>query len=234
MIKIAMNGGISKDMNPHVPTTTEEYAKEIEWFLKHGVRHFHIHFRDADGRESLEQSVIEPQFNELKERFPDAFIGIGSPLENGMTAAKREQTVSAWTWRPDYISLNVAEEGSDRLSAILKEKQIPVEYGLVTMEDAETFVNKGYISSSCRILIEVSEESDEASVRTAEKILDFLHGLYPDAEYLLHGEYGYTWALIDHARKNGLSWRIGLEDTEYLKNGKQAGSNIELFNDVFR
>ena len=172
MIKISMNGGVSKAQNPYVPITVEEYAAEIGQFLQLGIKHFHIHFRDAGGKESLEQEVVLPQFLALKKRFPNCQIGIGSPLQNGMTAAKRQKAIAAWTWRPDYISVNVCEEGSCALSKTLQQLQVPIEYGIFTLADAEEFVARQYSQSAFRVLIEVSgEATDEATVEKAAAIL---------------------------------------------------------------
>ena len=230
MIKISMNGGVSKAQNPYVPITVEEYAAEIGQFLQLGIKHFHIHFRDAGGKESLEQEVVLSQFLALKKRFPNCQIGIGSPLQNGMTAAKRQKAIAAWTWRPDYISVNVCEEGSCALSKTLQQLQVPIEYGIFTLADAEEFVARQYSQSAFRVLIEVSgEATDEATVEKAAAILTFLQKRYPDLEYLLHGEDIHTWAVIQYARQKGYAWRIGFEDIDCFANGEKAHSNIELY-----
>lgn len=38
MIKIALNGGKPKEESPNLPTTFEEYKKEIDWFQAHGLQ----------------------------------------------------------------------------------------------------------------------------------------------------------------------------------------------------
>lgn len=66
MIKIALNGGKSKEENPNLPTTFAEYKQEIDWFQAHGLHDFHIHFRDPAGLDTLEQKYVQPQWEALK------------------------------------------------------------------------------------------------------------------------------------------------------------------------
>lgn len=139
MIKICMNGDRTKNDTPCVPISTEDYLSDMHWFLSRGVEIFHIHFRDSHGFESLEQSIIEPQFSTLKKAIPSCKIGIGTPLQNGLTSKKRQQLISQWTWSPDFASLNLSEEGSLELAEILDNKQVPIEYGIFSMTDALNF-----------------------------------------------------------------------------------------------
>lgn len=230
MIKIAMNGGRSKAENPSVPVTVEEYAREIAWFMEQGVSAFHIHFRDEEGRESLAQQVVEPQFRQLKERFPACLIGIGSPLQGGITSAIRHTLVLQWTWQPDFISLNLSEEGSLELIPVLREKQVPIEYGIFSMQDARIFMDNRLETSAYRVLIEMVFASSPAqALADAQEIEDFLHGAHPGLELLFHAENLPTWAVIARARDQGKNWRIGLEDTLLLPDGRQAADNKSLY-----
>ena len=230
MIKIAMNGGRSKADNPAIPVSVEEYAREIAWFMKQGVSMFHIHFRNAEGEESLQQKEIEPQFRQLKERFPACRIGIGSPLQNGMTAEKRHELVAEWTWSPDFISLNLSEKGSLELVPVLREKQIPIEFGIFSMQDAKAFVDNNLEPLAHRALIEMVFASSPAqALADALEIENFLHSAYPGLELLFHAENLPTWAVLARARDQGKNWRIGLEDTLLLPDGRQADGNRELY-----
>ncbi|MDY2987425.1 MAG: hypothetical protein SOR77_07310 [Peptoniphilus sp.] len=54
-------------------------------------------------------------------------IGIGSPLQNGINSKSREELISNWSnFKPDFISVNLSEEGSINLINILKEKDIKI------------------------------------------------------------------------------------------------------------
>ncbi len=229
LIKICMNGGKLKEKYPWVPVTAEEYEKEIPGLLKEGISNFHIHFRGEDGIETLSQDAIEPQFRYLKEKFPECRIGIGSPLKSGRTAAIRAQQVSEWNWHPDYISLNICEEGSRELAPVLVEKETPIEWGVFTMEDAEKFVEWNCEQTAFRVLIEIFEGNGPEQRKQAEEIYHFLHSRYPNLEYLLHGFGQGTWEVIRFAKENGLPYRIGFEDTDVDENGNPIASNLELY-----
>lgn len=48
-------------------------------------------------------------------------IGIGSPLQNRINSKSREELISNWSnFKPDFISVNLSEEGSIDLVNILK------------------------------------------------------------------------------------------------------------------
>lgn len=230
MIKIALNGGKPKEENLNLPTTFEEYKKEIDWFQAHGLHDFHIHFRDPEGFDTLQQKYVEPQWEALKTACPGCRIGIGSPLLFGRTHEKRMEEISAWTWKPDYISLNIPEEGSDELAQLLIQKNVPIEYSCFTIDDALAFEKQGYASSTFRVLVEVSgEENGQRTVDKAVQIYQYLHDRYPDLEYVIHGEDIYTWDVIRYAKAFGLNWRIGMEDITCDEHGRELTSNVALY-----
>ena len=179
-----MNGDRSKFDTPYVPITINEYLEEIEWFISKGINVFHIHFRDLTGNESLEQLIIEPQFMHLKKIFPSCKIGIGTPLQHGMTSEKREQLISQWTWSPDFVSLNLSEEGSIELSKILNSKQIPIEYGIFSMLDALTFEKFDLQKNAYRVLIEIFDmDTAEEAVKAAHELVLFFQKRFSDIEF---------------------------------------------------
>lgn len=230
MIKIALNGGKSKEENPNLPTTFAEYKQEIDWFQAHGLHDFHIHFRDPAGLDTLEQKYVQPQWEALKTAYPGCRIGIGSPLLFRRTHEKRMAEIDAWTWKPDYISLNIPEEGSDELARLLIKKNVPIEYSCFTIDDAYAFKKQGYADSTFRVLVEVSGEKDgPATVDKAVQIYQYLHDRYPDLEYVIHGEDIYTWDVIHYAKAFGLNWRIGMEDITCDEHGHELTSNVALY-----
>ncbi len=231
MIKIALNGGMPKSQDPDVPATVDEYAEELRWFVSQGLEYFHIHFRDDEGNDTLEQSIVQPQFEALKAMFPGIQIGIGSPLLYGRTSGMRLEQISRWDgWKPDYISVNIPEEGCDELVELLNSKGVPMEIACFTIDDAYTFVEKDYIEKACRVLIEVSGEKDgAATVQKARNIYEYLNGRYPGVECVIHGEDIYTWDVIRWAKAKGHSWRIGMEDIDRDENGNKIATNRELY-----
>ena len=231
MIKIALNGSWLKEEKPYVPVTTEEYLKDIKWFMDRGIRHFHIHFRDENGHDSLDMKAIRPQFEALKKAFPDCLIGVGSPLGEDRTSALRLRQVKDWTdWKPDYISVNICEEGRAEFVELLREKGVPIEFGIFDMEDAKTYVKERYNDIALRVLIEVPcAGSAEATLSNAREIYEYLSGLYPETEYVIHGEEVHTWNVISYAMKQGQSWRIGLEDVDQDPSGKMMTDNTQLY-----
>ena len=230
LVKICMNGGAAKADLPTVPISVEDYEREIPAFMQMGVFDFHIHFRDGGGTDTLAQEAVEPQFRYLKERFPLCRIGIGSPLGPARTPALREKQVGAWTgWRPDYISLNICEERSLELGAILQAKAVPIEWGIFTMADARAFAAHRCAEAAFRVLIEIPSGSGDEQRAAAEEIYHFLHQRYPGLVYLLHGKGTGTWTVIRYAREHALPYRIGLEDTAVDETGRPLLTNLALY-----
>ena len=140
------------------------------------------------------------------------------------------EEISAWTWKPDYISLNIPEEGSDELAQLLIEKKVPIEYSCFTIDDALAFEKQGYADSTFRVLVEVSGEKDgQRTVDKAVQIYQYLHDRYPQLEYVIHGEDIYTWDVIHYAKAFHLNWRIGMEDITCDEHGQELTSNVALY-----
>lgn len=200
--EIYLNGGLFPTEEIKVPITLEQYVKEIQFFINKGILNFHIHFRDSYGNESLDENIISPQFRFLKGKFPMINIGIGSPLQNGINSKSREELISNWSnFKPDFISVNLSEEGSIDLINILKEKDIKIEYGNFSLEDAGIFTNNKLYINCYRVLREIIDDNNNPktsvdAIKEANDSINYFQKLCSDIEIILQGENKYGWDII--------------------------------------
>lgn len=200
--EICLNGGLFPTEEIKVPITLEQYVKEIQFFINKGILNFHIHFRDSYGNESLDENIISPQFRFLKGKFPMINIGIGSPLQNGINSKSREELISNWSnFKPDFISVNLSEEGSINLINILKKKDIKIEYGKFSLEDAGIFTNNKLYINCHRVLREIIDDNNNPktsvdAIKEANDSINYFQKLCSDIEIILQGENKYGWDII--------------------------------------
>jgi 3-keto-5-aminohexanoate cleavage enzyme len=61
IINLAPTGMVpTKELTPHVPTSTEEILEDVERCRAHGVAIVHVHARDEDGRPSHRAEQFAP------------------------------------------------------------------------------------------------------------------------------------------------------------------------------
>jgi uncharacterized protein (DUF849 family) len=130
--------------------------------------------------------------------------------------------------------VNFDEEAAEEVIRILTEKNVGVEIGISSIDEAEKF-SKSKLAEKClRVLIEPMEKNTTETdkiVSEIETVLDKNNILLPR---LLHGFNELAWHLIKSSVIKGYSTRIGFEDTLFLPNGKIANSNAELVKEAFK
>ena len=143
-------------------------------------------------------------------------------------AARRLALVQAWTIRPDFVSVNFSEDGTEQLCLALLADGIGVEPGLASADDARLLIRIGLADRCVRLLIEPDELETNAALATVRAIEALLEAAGIQTPRLLHGSEATTWPLLDQALRCGYDTRIGLEDTLVLPDGQPARDNAEL------
>jgi uncharacterized protein (DUF849 family) len=226
LIQACLNGGCDRDAHPRCPITPAELAADAIAAVAAGAEEVHVHARDGDGQESLDADAVASTLTVLRET-TDVFVGLstGAWISAG---AERLDAVAAWRVLPDYVSVNMHEEGAVELAQAVLDRGIGVEAGVWTPEAAVVLVASGLAERCVRILLEPRDETTDAALETVEGIVDVLGDLAPEVPRLLHGEGATAWDLVAEAARRGYDSRIGLEDTLRLPDGKVAPGNAEL------
>jgi uncharacterized protein (DUF849 family) len=229
-LKACLNGNRTRAEHPAVPLTPAELASSAAGAVAAGAEALHLHPRGPDGAESLAAEDIGAAVAAVRASCPGTPIGVSTGLWiTGGDPGRRFGAVAGWAElpagrRPDFVSVNVSEEGFAGLVRALTSFAIGVEAGVWSTDDVAPLssVPVG------RVLIEVLETSE------ADAIIRELDRRGVSAPRLLHGERDACWPLIAHAGRLGLPTRIGLEDTLVTDDGRPAADNAALVRRALR
>lgn len=226
MLQAASNGDRTKADHSAVPLSVEELVEDAVACVAAGARAFHLHPRDAEGRERLEADVVDSVVVAVREAC-GAPVGVSTGDWIEPDLERRLELIRAWR-APDYASVNVSEEGSPEVMRALIDADVGIEAGLWSVEDAERLAASGLGAQVMRILVEPVDAAADGAVQLVDDIHRALdaHGL--TAPRLQHGDGEATWILIADAIRRGLDTRVGLEDTLYEPNGERTAGNAAL------
>lgn len=226
LLKACLNGARSRDEHPALPITSAELAADAQACVRAGADAVHLHPRDRDGRESLDATAVDPAVVAVRAAC-GAPVGVATGAWVEPDPERRAALVAKWT-EPAFASVNVSEPGAEAVMRVLLDRDVGVEAGVWSAEDAEWLAATGLARRLTRVLVEIIDASAETAVECAREIEAALDRLGIDSPRLLHGEDATCWAVLRHARVAGRNTRIGLEDTLTLPDGMRAAGNEAL------
>ena len=194
----------------------------------------HVHPRDSDGHQSLEDGPTRAALEAIRARVPDILIGISTAWPILPDADERRAAIASWSYLPDYVSVNLQENDAADVIRQVLERGIDVEAGLWSVADAQRFIQLGEWSACKRILIEINEQGIEAGRRAVRDILALLEENAVDLPILLHGYDATVWPIYEDSLKHGFDARIGLEDGCLLPSGDVCDCNHALIQQAVR
>jgi uncharacterized protein (DUF849 family) len=228
LIKACLNGSRELEMHPALPLTPTQLADAARSAVAAGAGALHIHPRRADGSQSFASDDVAAAVAAVRAACPGTPVGGTTAAWVEPDPARRLALVQAWTTRPDFVSVNFSEEGTEQLCAALLQAGIGIEAGLASADDARLLIETGLAGRCVRLLIEPDEPEIAAALTTVRAIEALLDAAKIKAPRLLHGFDASTWPLLDEALRCGYDTRIGLEDTLTLPNGSPARDNAQL------
>ena len=227
LVKACLNGGRSRAEHDAVPLSPAELAADARRAVAAGARALHVHPRRPDGTETLEPAECAAAVAAIRRSCPTVPLGLstGAWIDPG----RRLELVAAWTALPDFVSVNLAEDGTDELVGVLGRRGIPAEAGLASVADVERLARSPLALTAVRVLVEIDGEEDPGrAVAAAAAIDDALDEASIELPRLHHGGGIATWAVLDAALARGRDVRVGLEDTLVLPDGSRARDNAQL------
>jgi uncharacterized protein (DUF849 family) len=226
MLQAALNGTRTRAEHTAVPVTPQEIAADVEACLRAGAQEFHVHPRDADGRETLRATVVDALLVHVApDGMPPVGVTTGAWIEPDQ--AGRLAEVGRWR-RPRYTSVNVSEDGAFEVMRTALAAGVGVEAGVWTVHDAMALVASGLADRMVRILVEPVDPPPDEALAMVEEIHRALDRAGIATPRLQHGDGDSTWLLLEDAVRRGLGTRIGLEDTFWLPDGSRAPDNAGL------
>jgi uncharacterized protein (DUF849 family) len=233
-MQVCLNGRRSRAEHPAVPVTPAELAASAAEAVAAGAEAIHMHPRGAEGAESLHPADIGAAVAAVRAACPGTPVGVSTGV--WITAGDpdaRHAAVRGWAslpagQRPDYASVNLCEQGSAELPALLAAAGIATEAGVWSVPDTALLDRAEPPAGWLRIMIEILDTPADSAVAATDDILSQLRDLGATAPVLVHGENETCWLLIAHAGRLGLPARIGLEDVTARPDGTPASGNADL------
>src|SRR5436190_6385209 len=228
MLQVALNGHRSPDEHPAIPRTPEELAREARAAVDAGADVVHVHAYDGD-QETFESQQCAAMVRAIRAASPGIPISQTTALYiAGDDPERRLALVAGWTELPELVTANQGEEGIVELCEHLLGRGVGIEAGLLSVGDAEAFVESGIAGRCTRVLIEPLEVDPAVAVAHAEAMENVLAGAGVELEQVHHGELIASWAVSERGARRGHGVRTGLEDVTVLPDGTLARDNAEL------
>jgi uncharacterized protein (DUF849 family) len=225
LLQAALNG--DRDL-PLVPRTPDELAAEARASVDAGARVLHLHPYDADGRQTFDAEPCAAAIRAVRAVCPGIPVSLSTSAEIEADPERRRSLVGGWTEPPELVTANQGEEGIVDLCALLVERGIGIEAGLLTVDDAHAFVAAGIAGQCVRAMVEPLGEDPDMAVAEAEAIENVLAIAGIGLEQVHHGDGPACWAVNRRGAALGHGIRTGLEDTPVLPDGSLATGNGEL------
>ena len=228
LLKACLNGARSREDHDAVPLTPDELAADALAAADAGAAAVHVHPRADDGSETLEGRHCDAAVVAIRETRSSLPIGLTTGAWVEPDLERRLAAIRSWRAKPDFASVNLAEDGVVDVAHVLLDAGIAIEAGLFTAEHVHALSDSGLADRCLRVLVEVGDSEPDAAVEAAASIEEALGTLGVKAPQLHHGFGSATWAVIERAASRGHGVRVGLEDTLTLPDGRPARDNAEL------
>ena len=226
LLQACLNGARARADHPALPVTPGDLARDAKAVVAAGAQALHVHPRNGGGKQTLGPVQVSAAIAAIRDAAPGTHVGVTTIATIERDPKRRVALVRRWTETPDFASVNWGEEGGPALVSALVEREIAIEVGIWTVEDARRFVESDLAKFCLRALVEPTEQQTGGALATAEAIAEVLRPL--GLPLVVHGHERTTWAVLRWAAAHGHGIRIGLEDTLTLEGGRPAKNNAEL------
>lgn len=246
IITAAISGAeVTKEMNPAVPYTIEEFVREAGLAYEAGASIIHLHVRYDDGTPTQDKERFRVVMEAIKAKYPDVIIQPSTGGAVGMTDDERLQptelspemaTLDCGTlnFGGDDVFMNTENTikyfGEKMIERGIKPELEVFDKSMIDM--ALRLGKKGYIKSPMHFDLVMGVNG---GISGELRDFVFLRGSLPaDATYTVAGVGRYEFSLAAAAIIDGGHVRVGLEDNVYISKGVLAKSNGELVEKVVR
>jgi uncharacterized protein (DUF849 family) len=224
-LQAALNGDRIHPAAPRHPAAIAEAARAA---VDAGAQSVHVHAFDDAGRETLEGAACAKVLRTIRALCPETPISLTTSAAIVGDPEERFSLVEAWEEMPDLVTANQGEPGIAELCELLLSRGVGIEAGLLSIEDARTFVRSGLAGRCRRVLIEPLDADPDAAVQHAATMEDIVVSSGIKLEQVHHG-YGIAcWAVNRRGLERGYGIRTGLEDITLLPDGMEARDNADL------
>lgn len=224
-LQAALNGD---RIHPSTPRTADRIAAEARNAVDAGAESLHLHPYDAVGRETLDADHCARTIRAVRLACPGIPISLSTSAGIEPNPQRRLRSIASWTEMPDLVTANQGEEQILDVCELLISRDVEIEAGLLSLEDARRFVQSGLASRCRRVLIEPLDADDEKAVAHAEAMEIIVREAGVKLQQVHHGDGIASWAVNRRAIARGHGIRTGLEETPVLPDGSLAEGNGDL------
>ena len=213
LLQVALNGARTADEHPGIPRTPDELARAARASIAVGARLVHLHAYDESGRETLAAGPCAAAVRAVRAACPGIPISLTTSAAIEPDPRRRLNLLAAWTDVPDLVTANQGEDGILELCALLSDRGVGIEAGLLRLADAEAFVRSGISGRCVRVLVEPLDADPERATAHAAAMEDVLAAAGVLLEQIHHGDGVASWAVnATRALTQGTGFATGLED----------------------
>ncbi len=231
VLQAVLNGSRPEDAHPALPIVPRHLARDARAVAEQGVSSVHIHPRDREAMETLDPAYVGDAVAAIRAEVPGMEIGVPTGRWIQPDPQRRVEAVLAWghlgIGKPDVCSVNVHENGWERVCSAAESVGIGVELGVWTSGDAVTLRRNRVPKGTTRVLAESTVSDPSTAVAEGVRIMRAL-GSDLGVPVLLHGEEGGAWPVLEYAMGLNIDTRIGFEDVLVLPDGWLATGNDNL------
>ena len=246
IITAAISGAeVTKEMNPAVPYTIEEFVREAGLAYEAGASIIHLHVRYDDGTPTQDKERFRVVMEAIKAKYPDVII---QPSTGGAVGMSDDERLQPTELRPEMATLDcgtlnfggdevftntentIKYFGKKMIELGIKPELEVFDKSMIDM--ALRLGQKGYIQSPMHFDLVMGVNG---GISGTLRDFVFMRGSLPsDATYTVAGVGRYEFSLAAAAIIDGGHVRVGLEDNVYISKGVLTKSNGELVEKVVR
>lgn len=246
IITAAISGAeVTKEMNPAVPYTLEEYVREAKAAYEAGAAIIHLHARWDDGTPTQDRERFRVLINAIQEACPNVIIQPSTGGATGMTAEERLQPTEL---NPEMATLDCGtlNFGGDEIfvntenmiiefAARMKERGIKPElecFDKSHVDMALRLVRKGHIPTPLHFDLVLGVNG--GATGTPRDLLFLVESLPEGATWTVAGVGRAQLPLSVMAMVMGGHVRVGFEDNLMYSRGVLGESNGQFVERVVR
>lgn len=241
IITAAISGAeVTKEHNPAIPYTVEEFVAEAKASADAGASIIHLHVRHDDGTPTQDRARFEEIMNAIRKECPDVII---QPSTGGAVGMSNEERLQPVGLKPEMATLDCGTCNFGGDEVFENTENMIIEFAKMMHEngvkpECEVF-DKGMIDMALRLQKKglIKDENlhfdfvmgVNGGITATARDLVFMEGSIPaNSTWTVSGIGRHEFPLAAMAIGMGGHVRVGFEDNVYLEKGVLAKSNGEL------
>lgn len=246
IITAAISGAeVTKEHNPAVPYTVEEFVREAKMAHEAGASIIHLHVRTDEGAPTQDKDRFKVVMDAIKAECPDVII---QPSTGGAVGMSNDERLQPTELNPEMATLDCGTlnfggdeifENTENTIKYFGERMIERDikpelevFDKSMIDMALRLHKKGFIKSPMHFDFVMGVNGGISG--TLRDFVFLRESIPADATYTVAGVGRFEFPLAAAAIIDGGHVRVGLEDNTYISKGVLTESNAQLVEKVVR